>query len=221
MYTPTLGEINTAITSKNRKEAATMLQKLIKDKPSADAWFLAAKLTKERHKKVQYLRTALVLNPKHRKSLEYLGQIGEQTTGVHGVLVTGLMHTWQDQVNKSPLLRNLSPRVRMAVGIGIFLTMVITVGLILSTALSMRGPNVSSQGPTEPAIEYFTAASVVDYFDASSLDIMFINQEQDASIGKNIINLDIRDAGNRSRTVTILVYDSVASILSDQDTLAI
>lgn len=221
MLTPTVGEINTAIRTNNRSQAANMLQKLIKEKPSADAWFLAAKLTNDRNKKIQYLRTALLLNSKHVKSMDYLRELGEDTGTFHTVIATGIFHTFQEQTNNSPLLRNLSPAARIGVGVSILIIMMITIASIVSGLLSLRGPALSAQGPTEVAMEYVAQATILDHFNTSGLEILFVNQIRDDNIGKNVVHLDIRDIGNRSRRVTVFIYDSVTSILADQGTLAL
>lgn len=82
MFTPTIHEINTAITTKDRKQALSMLQLLIKQKPSAEAWYLAAKLTQDREKKIQYLRTALLFDHTHRLSQKYLRELGEDSGSI-------------------------------------------------------------------------------------------------------------------------------------------
>jgi len=219
MFTPTLGEINTAIRTNNRKKAAAMLQTLIQEKPSADAWYLAAKLTNDRHKKIQFLRTAIVLKPNHYKSLEYLRDLGEDTGSLSHVLLTNVIYTFQEQVNNSPLLRNLSSGTRMTIGVSLLVIVVFIVGFFISTLLSLRGPSVSLEGPTEPSMQYIMQDDVLNHFNNGNLDIMFMNQARDNNVGKDIIQLDIRDVGNRSREVTIFIYDSVTSILADQGAL--
>jgi hypothetical protein len=219
MYTPTLGEVHTAISTNNRKQATSMLQVLLQRKPSADAWYLAAKLTHDRKKKVQYLRTALFLNSKHHKSLNYLRELGEGTGGFRHLILGGFSHLLQEQVNNSPLLRNLSPRMQQAVGVTILAMLAILVSFAVSGLLALRGPEISTQGPSTKAIEYFTQATVLNHFYVSDLDILFVDQVRDEQIGKDIIRLEIRDFGNRARSIEIFVYDSVSAILADQSTL--
>ena len=220
MYTPTLGEINTAITTNNRKQAASMLQTLLQKKPSADAWYLAAKLTVDRSKKIQYLRTATFLNPKHRKSRDYLRELGEETGNFHHIVVGGVSNMLSDQVSKSPLLKNLSPSMQRVLALTIVILLGILIGLVVSSVLSLRGPVVSSQGPTMEAVENLNRTNVLNHFYVSKLDILFVEQSRDEQVGKDITLLQIRDAGNRSRIIEIFVYDSVTSILADQNVLA-
>lgn len=221
MYTPTLGEINSAITTNNRKQAASMLQTLLQKKPSADAWYLAAKLTNDRKKKIQYLRTALFLNSKHRKSLNYLYELGEDTGGFQHIVIGGFSNLVNEQLSKSPLLNKLSPRMQRVFGITIFVLLGILVGIFVSSLLSLRGPAILSQGPTTEVIENLTDTKVLNHFYASNLDILFVEQTRNQEIGKDVTNLEIRDIGNRSRIIEIFVYDSVSSILADQHILAI
>lgn len=129
MYTPTLGEIHTAIRMDNRKQAATLLQVLLEQKPSADAWYLASKLTNDQTKKIRYLRTAIFLDPKHHKSLDYLRELGEGSGGLHHIIAGGVGDLLQEQANSSFLLRNLSPTMQRVVGVMILAVLTIFVGM--------------------------------------------------------------------------------------------
>jgi len=220
MYTPTLGEVHTAISTNNRKQAASMLQTLIQKKPSADAWFLAAKLTNDRSKKIQYLRTATFLNPKHQKSLTYLRELGEDTGGVQHIVVGGVSNFFQDQVSKSPLLQKVPPTMQRVLATTIFVLLGIFFGIVISGLLSLRGPMIASQGPITVAVEHLTSTSILNHFSVSDLDVLFVEQIRNDLAGKDIMRLEIRDAGNRSRIVEIFVYDNVKAILADQNVLA-
>jgi hypothetical protein len=220
MFTPTLGEINTAISTNNRKQAITMVQTLIQQKPSADAWFLAAKLTYDRKKKIEYLRTAMFLNPNHQKSKTYLRQLGEGNGGVQHIVAGGVSSYLQDQINQSPLLQKMSPAMRRVLATLIFVLLGIFVGLLVSGLLSLRGPVISSQGPTTEAIEHLTQASVLNHLYLSDLDILFVEQSRNSQIGKDINRIELRDAANRSQFIEVFVYDSVTAILADQAILS-
>jgi hypothetical protein len=220
MYTPTLGEIHTAISTNNRKQAATLLQVLLERKPSADAWYLASILTNDQIKKLQYLRTAIFLDPKHHKSLDYLRELGEDTGGLHHIIAGGFGDLLQEQANSSFLLRNLSPTMQRVVGVMILVVLTIFVGIVVSSLLSLRGPAISAKGPLTGIVEHVAQVNVLNHFYASDLDIVFSDQERDEGIGKDIIRFEIRDFGNRSRNIEIFVYDNVTAILADQNTLA-
>ncbi len=70
------------------------------------------------------------------------------------------------------------------------------------------------------AVENLNRTNVLNHFYVSKLDILFVEQSRDEQVGKDITLLQIRDAGNRSRIIEIFVYDSVTSILADQNVLA-
>jgi hypothetical protein len=220
MYTPTLGEIHTAISTNNRKKAASMLQVLIQRKPSADAWYLAAKLTNDRKKKIQYLRTAIFLESKHHKSLNYLRELGEGTGGLHHIVVGGLGQLLQEQANNSPLIRNLSPAMQRVMGVTIIALLAIVVGIVVSGLFSLRGPAISVEGPSTAVVKYVAQVNVLNHFYASDLDIVFEERARNEQIGKDIIRFEIRDFGNRARNIEIFVYDNVTAILADQSVLA-
>lgn len=221
MYTPTLGEIQTAITTKNRKQAAEMIQTLIQQKPSADAWYLAAQMTTDRDTKIHYLRTALLLDRHHQKSQDALRQLGERAGNYYSNFAYNLLHILKEHINRSPLLRPFPPAIQLTfvAVLGIFL--VVMVGVLISGLLASRGPVLSADGPSTPAVEFFSTSQIQNVFTTGELDIMFTELKRDNAIGKDIIQLDVRDVGNRARTVEVFVYDNVQAIINDQNTLAI
>ncbi len=220
MYTPTIGEIRTAVKTNNRKQAMKMLQTLIKRKPTADAWYLASQLTNDRKKKLQYLRAALLLDNQHRKSLDYMRDLGGSVGGDHNILFNSIIHELQDQADKSPFLRHFSPMMQAIIGLGLTIFLVLMMGIMVSKLTSSSGLMVNTDGVDIASTELAVPAQVLNAFSTSSLDILSTEQTRDAVIGKNIITLDIRDTGNRSRQVEIFVYDSVQSILADQNRLS-
>jgi len=220
MYTPTLGEVRTAVTTQDRKQASEMLQTLLKEKPTADAWFLAAQLTKDRNKKVQYLRTALLLDNTHRKSIDWLRELGEDVDG-NTLFIRSFLHELQEQANKSPFLRPFPPAVQAVIGVGIAIFLVVMFGLIASKLIVAGGPALSSDGPDVAASDFIQTPQVLDAFNGSGIDILFVEQKRDEVVGKDIIELDIRDEGNRSRLIEVFVYDSVKAILDDQNRLGV
>lgn len=220
MYTPTLGEIRTAITTNNRKQAMRMLQTHIKQKPTADAWYLASQLTNERKKKLQYLRAALLLDKGHHKSLASMRDLGESVGGDHNILFNSIIHELQEQADKSPFLRHFSPMVQAIIGLGLTIFLVLMMGIMVSKLTSSSGLMVNTDGVDIASTELAIPSQVFNAFSTSSLDILSTDQTRDEAIGKNIITLDIRDKGNRSRQIEIFVYDSVQAILADQNHLS-
>jgi|GEM_PF-2121840 len=218
---PTIGEIDKAITTRNRKQASTMLQTLIKEKPSADAWFLASQLTQDRTTKIRYLHNAILLDSNHRKSLRQLETLGEAVHPKQNMLLRTLVHELRLQADSSPFLRHFSPPVQAIIGLGIMVGLVVILGVLVSTLMPAANPALSSDGPTVRATEFVTTSDIQNTFENSSLDILFSQMQRDTVIGKDILQFDIRDEGNRSRLVEVFVYDSVQAIIDDQSILAI
>lgn len=218
MYT--VGEIRTAIRTNNRKKAYEMLQVALKEKPTADTWYLAAKLVTDRDTKIQYLRTALLHDRDHRKSLDLLRELGTDITGEHPILVHSFMHELQLQANKSPLLKHFPPAIQAIIGLAIVGVIVVAMGMLFTRLMPASGPALGD-GPSVNVVEFISTTQVETSFTASSLDILFSQQRRDSAIGKDILQFDIRGAGDQLRTVEVFVYDSVQAILDDQSTLAI
>jgi len=75
-----LADVQRMIKQGDRKRAALILQRVLKENPSADAWYLAARMTKNQQKTRTYLQNALKLDPGHQRSrqalLDAMGQDG-------------------------------------------------------------------------------------------------------------------------------------------------
>ncbi len=72
----TLIEVRNALKNGDKATARQLLKEVLKEKPSADAWFLAARLSDSRESAIKNLQRALVMDPKHgqaRRMLEDLG----------------------------------------------------------------------------------------------------------------------------------------------------
>ncbi|MEL6148666.1 MAG: hypothetical protein AAFV33_06980 [Chloroflexota bacterium] len=71
-----LNDVKKLTRNGQRKEAAQMLQQVLRESPSADAWYYAATLAKGADAKKKYLEKALELNPRHGPSNKLMKQLG-------------------------------------------------------------------------------------------------------------------------------------------------
>ncbi len=70
-----LADVQRMLKQGDRKRAALILQRVLKENPSADAWYLAARLTKSPEKTQTYLQNALKLDPNHTRTQNALAKI--------------------------------------------------------------------------------------------------------------------------------------------------
>lgn len=220
MFTPTIGEVKTAIRRNQLQEAAQLLEKVIQEKPSAEAWYLASTLTNDRDQKIYYLRTALLMDRKHHKSRSVLRDMGvDLKSSSTTMMLQNLVHLWQEQANSSFLLRYFPPIVQNMVGMAV-VVLIFAMFALLFVQLSPSGPDLSNTGPLVENAEFNSTTHIVDAFTQGTLDILSVNLSRNEQVGKDIVQLDVRDLGNRSLRLEVYIYDSVQGILQEQTMLS-
>lgn len=219
MYTPTLGEIERAIRLNKRKEAVEMLASVLREKPSSEAWYLAAKLSNDPKKKVKYLRTALLMDPSHRKSKALMKELGADAGGIQHVFVAEFIQFIEQQGQKSPILRRFPVPLQITSFFAVIIFFIVIVSLLLSNLFGGTGPILSEEGPQILKMQYFTATDLMNHFNASDLEIMYVTESQYDM--KESIRLEIRDNESRLRAIDIIVYDSLHALIADRPSLSI
>ena len=123
-------DVNDALEDGHYKQAVALLQHVLREKPSAEAWFMAAKLTldNDRDEAVRHLKRALLLNPEHRDSLSLLGQLGEKKQFTAGDVAEEFTDVVEAKVDHLPFMRRFSRPVKLGV-IGVLTLLVIVMRL--------------------------------------------------------------------------------------------
>lgn len=150
-----LADVQRMIKQGDRKRAALILQRVLKENPSADAWYLAARMTKNQQKTRTYLQNALKLDPGHQRSrqalLDVMGQDGAAST--------------EDDLRTTGTSEEKRPRPawqRFAI-LGGFLLVIIVVTLV---ALNAFTPQLFEPAPAPQPVAQSSSNTAVDDSDA-------------------------------------------------------
>lgn len=219
MFSSTLGDIKSALRQNDRQTAIDLLADTLREKPSADAWYLAATLTHDHAKKVKCLQTALFMDPKHIKSKDLLRELGEKPAGVHRFFASELIYFIHEQSQKSPLLRRLPVPLQVASFFSVIVIFLVLFGVLLSVLIPPAGPTLSAEAPPAQAVDYISTSDVMDHLYSNELEIMYMTETEQGA--KQSIRLDVRDTEGTLRAVEIFVYDSISALIDDRTSLSI
>ena len=106
----TLIDVQDALESGQYQQAHKHLQAVLRTNPTADAWCLAAELTldRDREQAIRHLKRALLLNPRHGRSLTLLGELGETKDITLHDVAEEITEAVGQQADHTPILRRLS-----------------------------------------------------------------------------------------------------------------
>ncbi len=134
-----LADVQRMLKQGDRKRAALILQRVLKENPSADAWYLAARLTKSADKTQTYLQNALKLDPNHARSQQALAKIAQARATAGTDTETVADTAPEDQREPWPTwLRVLAP-----------LTIMLVVVIATSAVLNLLSPVPDPPAPTD------------------------------------------------------------------------
>lgn len=218
----TLADVRYALKQGNKQEAAKLLQQVLKERPSADAWFLAACLTQNEQKKVKYLQQALRFDSKHIESRQMLQSLTGKREFTARDQIVGEV---ESIVGESTLLQRLAPWMRLPA----FLFVVIVAFAITQWAvgLLLRPPEPAFR-PAETLL--ISPDALLDVFDESGI---VLASEQVVPEGVAVVQwrLQIRPEGpgtvvvdgevqepdlEDAVPVDLFFYNSTAEMAADQ-----
>lgn len=149
-----LVEVKLAIKNNDRKQAMRLLGPILREHPSAEAWYLASRLTQDRAKALEYCKRALVYDSQYKQARLYLIELGgrpHQTENRVEPAVDKFIGFFQDFGRDSSLLGGLHPNVRGSLVAGV---LVIIVAVALVVVMQVLGLSHSSPAvPTAVAVQ--------------------------------------------------------------------
>ncbi len=214
----TLLDVYSAMNAGDRAAAIRLLAEVIQTEPSAQAWYLAARLTGDREKALRHLKRALLLDPKHADSLAMLRELGAEKTFTLDELKEEVVEALEYEHQRLPVVRNLSKRQAL---IGALALAVVIIGTLVLLARLLRptGPSlVPDQAPPPAAVTIIPLGTVWQHFQNSELPLQAMTRGASAS-GRHSIALTVRDTSGALVQVSLLVYDGVPALIGDRDTL--
>jgi tetratricopeptide (TPR) repeat protein len=214
-------EVKDALAVGEYKQAATLLQSVLRDNPSADAWFMAAQLTldNDRDRAIRHLKRALLLNPKHGDTLTLLGQLGEDRHITAGDVAEELGDVVDEQVDHLPFMKGQSRGMKLAV-MGLLTMLVIVAVLTLPRILFPRtGPAYIPDAPPQVAeLEIHSSNSIFNAFTSSGLEMFNVRFKNGRDAGKQTLEFQMPGRAGQLQPVQVIVYQSMTAVVRDMAT---
>lgn len=216
-----LSEVQSALKQGDRQKAAQILKTLLKERPTADAWVMAARMTNNPDTARQHLQRALTLEPKHVKARDMLRDLGGQQKSVSGNLMEEVVIGLEDFGKDTRILSKFAPKQRMLIAIGlfgtIFLAMIVLVINLLRPAETPAPPPIGTPVPS------FTIQgdALVNYLTTSGLSlesVQKVDPEPNLPITEQVA-LTVLDAAG-SHNATVYLYADLDGLFNDRLRLA-
>lgn len=169
-----LAEVKNLIHQGDKRGALKALQQVIKEQPSADAWYIAARLTDDRTKAKKYLQRALMMDSTHRQARDLLHEYGGKRKSTAEFLASELTDTMIRTGGKTAGIRRLSSRQRVIVlgslGFVTFLFVALLAFIVVANLVMDGGkPERYTTAPTHTELQ---GQVLVDHFNTSGLTIL-------------------------------------------------
>jgi hypothetical protein len=213
----TLSEIRHSIKQGNRQQAAAQLQDVLRTRPSADAWFLAAQMTGDRDKAIRYLRYALQLDAGHVRARRALASFGVHQTAAETGFWSQLRRELESFGQDSRLLGWMDPTLRM---VTVLVVMVGTLAVSLILLVNLLTPDTMPPLPDpRPAVQV-TSTALIDHFYASSLRITSLAPLtlMETVPVREAFSMVVEDGGQLF-AIQFYFYDSLMDLFDDHDRL--
>lgn len=221
MYT--VEDVRIALRKHEKRQAVEMMKTVLSRNPTADAWFLAAKMTRDQDKAIVYLNRAIMLNPRHKDSLAMLKSLGVTPKTSSRMIIDEFFGFIHDQSNKSILLRHLKPGQQVAAFMIVVAIIIGSFGFAFSNAIAAaQQPEVviPQVAPAAASIVTLHEDTVIDHFATSSLPISTPQRElNDHEMFGTTIRFTLTDRAGQQHQITVLVYRNIASLVDDQANL--
>jgi hypothetical protein len=211
-------DVYNALDAGDNLSAMQLLTEVIQTEPSAQAWYIAARLTNDRDKALRHLKRALLLDAKHAESLVMLRQLNGDSSITLGDIKEEVVQTLEYEHQRLPVVRNLSKRQTLLGALA--LAVVLIAGLVLAArVLRQPGPSlIPEQAPQAAAVAIVPLNAVWQHFQNSGLPVQSMARGQTVD-GRDLIELTVRDTDGQSVPVSILVYESIPALVGDGATL--
>jgi hypothetical protein len=218
----TIADVRSAIEQGDKPRAVQMLQIILTENPSADAWYVAARLTHDNKTAVRYLRRALMIDPDHRRAAMMLEKMGEQQQGVGGHVLDEIIDMLHEQANKSILLKRLNPRQQL-IALGV-MALVIVVGFVISISSLLNAMSSASEtlyvpevAPRAERVMDLNVNMVADHLVANGYELanLTITGRAGTTRGETLSFSILATSGNYA--ITIRVYEDLSALIGDRE----
>ena len=222
-----LAQVQALAQKGKRAEANALLKRIIQQQPSADAWYVAAKLTEDSKLASKYLQRALMYDPNHRHAHAMLREL--RGRDVHQAEIAGtvafdlLKEVQNFGLNRSylrPLMEPIGPWGRTAVVVGLFAFIVF---FNLRMIGFMNEPDTAAAAADEfrpvlvqadvPALRQMDTEPLVTHFSSLGFGVQVLPAPAE-SFALQMVELYINDSG-ATQAIQIYLYDYAEGTLID------
>ncbi len=210
----TLKDVRAAMKQGDMPRAVEIIKTILKENPSADAWYQAARMSTDNANAQSCLRQALMLDPKHGPSLTLMRSLGGESKTFFGHLSDEIIIMIYEQSDKSLLLRRFPRQAQLAV-VGVA-TALILIGFLVSSAMlvsSLRAA-MPQPYPTVEPVKLVSVEEMLDRFSQSGLEMLDVQETTDAR-GARIVQFDLEGEQGKRYSVVVRVYDSVSALIAE------
>lgn len=213
---PNLYDVQDALSNGQRKEAITMLEEVLREAPTANAWYMAALITNNEREKVRHLQRALLLDPDHEQSKAMLKKLGKSSQGGLGrSFLEEIQQAILDQSARSPFLSRLPRSMQLGAALLVVVFIIGLFGVTVALFLELGGPQVSDTAPTAAPIVTVESGDALSILQ-SRLGVVAITPTQNDDVLRGT-TYDVQFVGldNTLYTGELIILDSPAAYLTN------
>ena len=213
-------DIRAAVRRGDKDEARRMLKTFLRESPSAEGWYLAARVSNSKETAIKHLQRALIMDPNHIQAKRMLDKLG-------GKRLSGLRETLTmesrgggERSSLGEYLRHMPPaHVYFALAVSVLLLICMT-GVLILGAAPPDAPTVIVATPGTYAL--WSPEDIAAHF---SLYSPFITVEETrGAVGgtpiQNLIVMRVDDGNGDRRMIQALFYGSEREAVNDMTRLA-
>lgn len=215
---PSLYDVQDAWEDGKRREAVALLRDILREDPSANAWYMAATMTNDKNEKVRHLQRALQLNPSHRQSQQLLERLGVKNASFGGTVVSEVGESIFERTRRFPIIGQLPPAVQLLFAAVIVFIVVYALTLIAS-GVGEVAQDVSEQieqnnlPPTPVALSEYGMTDVLNRLQAVGAGITETVLLEDTGVSSAVVRrITYAGTDGNTRQADIIVFSSIAAI---------
>jgi hypothetical protein len=212
-----LTEVQMALKQGDKAKANQLLKTILQKNPSADAWVMAARMSSNPENTKLHLQRALAFDSKHVKARDMLRDLGVKPLSTSAALTDGFLSSVRIELEKfganKPVLRDLSPTVRMVTAICMY---IVVIALMLLTVNSLLTPPVESALPPLTVFPTYQGETLINQWTTEGLNLSKIENvvQKPEELSKETLKFTVTDDSG-SHQITVFLYGDIAGVVDD------
>jgi hypothetical protein len=212
-----LTEVQMAFKQGDKAKATQLLKTVLHERPSADAWVMAARLTSNAETAKTHLQRALAYDPKHVKARDMLRDLGGTPMSASSALTGGLLAAIRTELEKfganKPVLRNFSPSQRMMTAISLY---VVVFAVMLVAVSSLLASPVVTPPPALTVFPTYQGELLISQWTTEGLNLSKVENiaQKPGELSKETLNFVVTDDAGKHQ-ITVFLYGDAAGVVDD------